>query len=141
MLSITMAVTRDQIKAITQPLRFSACAADHIAPWTVKPTNKAASKTSQERAGKTCITVLQTDAVDRGFSHQKTGADGVATPKWVQRAHDSEVTSTPTRSYAPPKASPTRDQRTGCISLNTEAIIKKTLSWRWHGLCPYQQHP
>jgi len=79
---ITMAVARDQIKAITQPLRFSCWAADHIAPWTVKPTNKAAVKTSQGNAEKSGITVLQPDADRCGSSHQKAAADGFATPKW-----------------------------------------------------------
>ena len=59
---ITMTVATVQINAITQPLLFSCCAADHIAPWTVKPTKKATVKNSQSNTEKSDIAVLHSDA-------------------------------------------------------------------------------
>ena len=58
----TMTVATVQINAITQPLLFSYCAADHIAPWTVKPTNKATVKNSQRNTEKSGIAALHSDA-------------------------------------------------------------------------------
>jgi len=71
---ITMRVATDQINAITQPLRFSFWAADHIAPCTVKPTNSAAIKTNQRRAEMTVITMMHFDADRCASSHPKPWA-------------------------------------------------------------------
>ena len=86
---ITMTVATVQINAITQPLLFSCCAADHIAPWTVKPTKKATVKNSQSNTEKSDIAVLHSDA---GRCASKTLNP---TPGYPQMGgHDREATST-----------------------------------------------